>query len=133
MQRSLAYLRSKGYWAEPVEHFVTVATMPGGGFKRDVFHCVDIEALGVGHVLYVQTTTVGCMSEHITKIQGLPEFERIKRAAPGLRFELHGWDESRRGGGLQIVDAMTLETILDDRVMAGRRRRTRLCHQGQLL
>src|ERR1043166_159608 len=96
-QRSLKFLKDRGYWPEMVEHWksfgkpVNINGQMLAGVRRDLWHCVDIEALGVGHVLYVQTTSIGELAAHLTKIQGLPEFDLIKRAAPGVRFELHAW------------------------------------------
>lgn len=114
MQRSLNHLRALGYWPEITEYNLKRPGMRA--YKRDLFHCMDILAAGEGYLLGVQATDITSISTRLRKIQSLPEFEIIKRAAPGLRFEVHGWDGPR----VRIVDAMTMETISDNRILGGR-------------
>lgn len=63
-QRSLKYLRERGYTAEVVERWI-----PGANVRRDLFGFIDIVAVKVGFpCLGVQATTASNMSARRAKV-----------------------------------------------------------------
>lgn len=85
-QRSLKYLRDKGYAAEVVERFNIYSKT-----RHDLFNMWDIVALGTGEVgiTGIQTTSGSNVSARIKKLQANPLFTRWVDAGNGAY--VHGW------------------------------------------
>jgi hypothetical protein len=97
MQRSLGFLRSRGYHVEPVERWV-----PRLNVRRDLFHWIDLVAVhsSMPGVLGVQTTTGDHAAERLEKARGNPAL--LAWLAAGNRLVVHGWTKHKRkldGGG----------------------------------
>ena len=101
-QRTLNWLREKGYTVGTVERWVPKPGMPGGGFKQDYLGIIDLIALGADGVIGVQSTG-SAWSEHMQKlIVTNADMTRIWLETPGTTLLLIGWRKCKRrlpGGG----------------------------------
>lgn len=96
-QRSLKWLRDRGYIAAVVEQNVRIPAKfnePARVFKRDLFGFCDIVAVGkeFGSV-YIQVTSASNQAARRTKIEESEFWPIILKA--GNTIECHGW---RKGG-----------------------------------
>lgn len=112
--RSLAYLREQGYESQVVEQFVRTNA---GGFRRDLFGCIDVVAVRPGEVLGVQV----CRSDDVGKRQRKATLD--ESVAPklrmwleaGARFVLHGWDRPGTRKGQRFWELRKeIEVTIDD-------------------
>ena len=90
-QRTLARLREDGYLAAVVERYVRAPHLPGGGYRLDLFGCIDVIAVKPDETLAVQCFTTA-WSEHKAKLAE----EEVAAAlamwlSAGNRFQLWGW------------------------------------------
>lgn len=91
-QRSLKYLRDKGYTVEVVER----STNFGGRFRRhDLFGIADLIALGDNEVLLVQVTSASNVSARVKKITESEHLNAIRKANVGII--VHGWGKKSNG------------------------------------
>ena len=88
-QRSLAYLREKGYHAEVVEKY-----NPHTRTRKDLWGFADILAIRRHEVLAVQVTSVGNMSSRIKKIAESDLVGFVREA--GIGIEVHGWRKYKK-------------------------------------
>jgi hypothetical protein len=100
-QRSLAFLRKRGYTAEVCEQFKARVQGKGqaakfaGGFRKDLFGFADIIAFSPDETVAVQTTTRMQMTAHLRAYRrDLETAERIRRwlSHPTRRLVVHGWE-----------------------------------------
>ena len=86
--RSLEFMRKRGYVAEVAEKRLPI---PGKFVTRDLFGVCDIVALGVGHLVGVQTTSLPLIKPHMDKYatEGLEMLKAWMKS--GAKFEMHGW------------------------------------------
>lgn len=93
-QRSLKYMREKGFHAEVTEKWV-----PGANIRRDLWGFVDILCLGdSGDLVGVQSTSASNVAARITKITESPLLDRVRKA--GIRIFVHGW--AKKNGRWQV-------------------------------
>lgn len=97
-QRSLAYMREKGYHCEITEHW--------NGFARkrfDLWGFCDVLCLGAdGERVVVQTTSDSNVSARIKKIADSPVVGRVRKA--GFRIFVHGWRKVKGRWQVREVD-----------------------------
>ena len=89
-QRSLEYMRRKGYLCAVVErynHFVKR--------KNDLFGFIDIICVGENEVIGVQATSATNVSSRITKIAEHENVAAVRRG--GIRILVHGWAKRKSG------------------------------------
>jgi hypothetical protein len=86
MERSLIFLRKRGYEAEALERFMP---HPPPGHLKDVFGCDILGIAPAAPPVLVQTTSRSGMSSRKKK---LDEIEALKWWVLYARLELHGWD-----------------------------------------
>jgi hypothetical protein len=97
-QRSLKYMREKGFHAEVTEKWV-----PGANVRRDLFGFVDILCLGAdGAIVGVQSTSDSNVAARITKIAESPLVDRVRKA--GIRILVHGWKKVKGRWQVREVD-----------------------------
>jgi hypothetical protein len=84
--RTLQHLKKLGYTAQVVEQ-----TIRGKGmvFKRDLFGCIDVLALGNGVTLGVQACAGASHAARLTKAKQQPALPRWLFC--GNRFEVWSW------------------------------------------
>ena len=93
-QRSLKYLRDKGYFCEVVEKW-----NPWTKQRKDLWDWCDILAIRKGEVLAVQVTSSG-VAARIRKIVNSETIGVVREA--GIRVEVHGWTRSKKDGLFKI-------------------------------
>jgi hypothetical protein len=109
-QRSLAHLRRRGALAEVVERYVKT---PTGGFRRDLFKCIDIIALD-GGILGIQACRGDDAATRIAKIRSDAVWPKAERwLKEGGRLEVWSWAlrgpaDTRKRWTLK-VEAVTLD------------------------
>ena len=87
-QRSLAHLRRRGALAEVVERYVKT---PAGGFRRDLFRCIDIIALD-GGILGIQACRADDAATRMGKIRSDKVWPKAARwLKEGGKLEVWGW------------------------------------------
>lgn len=89
-QRSLARLKSQGYFTQVVEKW-----NPFARIRQDLFGAIDILAVraNMNGCIGIQTTTMGNVQARLTKAAALPAIRAFIMA--GNRFEVWGW--AKRG------------------------------------
>jgi hypothetical protein len=106
-QRSLAYYRKRGYYAEKTEHTVR---LPGGMvYHKDLHGFIDVVVLNEDEKINVQSTGWANMADRLNKIRtettGLGKNEmRISTIARwllkrGERIVIQGWKDKNKGKG----------------------------------
>ena len=84
-QRSLKFMRERGFHAEVVERWI-----PGANIRKDLFGFIDILCLGAdGSIVGVQSTSDSNVAARITKIADSPLVGCVRKA--GIRIVVHGW------------------------------------------
>jgi hypothetical protein len=97
-QRSLKFMREKGFHAEVTERWI-----PGANVRKDLWGFVDILCLGAdGVVVGVQSTSDSNVSARITKIAESPLVDRVRKA--GIRILVHGWKKVKGRWQVREVD-----------------------------
>src|SRR5689334_12750215 len=96
-QRSLAFLRGRGYMVAIVEKW-----NPHAKIRQDMWGLLDLVAIRKGETLGVQTTTLSNVAARVGKISD-SEAAPLIRAA-GWRIEVHGWRKLKSGWEPKIVD-----------------------------
>lgn len=85
-QRSLAYLRKRGWRVAITEHWNPFARV-----RQDLFGFIDLMAVHPERkAMGIQTTTTNNLQARINKALALPSCRDCLRG--GLRLEFHGWD-----------------------------------------
>lgn len=98
MQRSLKFMREKGYVAEVTERWI-----PGANVRKDLWGFVDILCLGdSGVIVGVQSTSDSNVSARISKIADSPLVGRVRQA--GIRIIVHGWKKVKGRWQVREVD-----------------------------
>jgi hypothetical protein len=96
-QRSLAYLREKGYFVSIVEHW-----NPWARIRQDLWGWCDLLAIKKDEVLAVQVTA-SAVSTRIKKIEESETVAKVREA--GIRIEVHGHRKNSKGKYvMRIVD-----------------------------
>lgn len=101
LQRSLKYLREKGFLVGKVEKWNAFAKV-----RQDLFGFIDLVALkpshfiGQGYTVGVQVTTMGHKQDHIKKITEHENYPIVK--ASGWNIELHSWRKLKSGWEVDI-------------------------------
>ena len=86
-QRSLAFLRGRGYRVAICEHWNHYAQK-----RQDLWGIIDLLAIKPGEVLGVQVTSYSNVSKHLTKIAESEAAPDIRAA--GIKIEVHGWHKN---------------------------------------
>lgn len=89
-QRSLKYLREKGYRVEVVEKW-----NPHVRRRQDLFGVIDLIAIRAGETLAVQTTSSSGVSARIKKIADAEATPDMRAA--GWKIVVHGWRKNSKG------------------------------------
>lgn len=107
-QHTLKYLRKHGMTCQVVEQYVRTKT---GGFRRDLFSCIDVVCLAGRDTIGVQATSYSNHAARVTKSLQVPEL-RLWLGAGNL-FLVMSWrkDESRnrwipRAEQIKLVDCV---------------------------
>lgn len=108
-QRSLKYLRDRGYTAQVVEHWNPFARR-----RIDLFGVLDVVAIrGDAYgVLGVQTTSGSNLAARRTK--ALDSDQLYIWLSSGNRFHLHGWSKRGAKGKRKLWTCRVVEVTLDD-------------------
>lgn len=88
-ERSLKYLREKGYLCAIVEKW-----NPHARIRQDLWGWCDILAIKKDEVLAVQVTSTA-VAARIKKIQESETIHRVREA--NIRVEVHGWSKNSKG------------------------------------
>lgn len=83
-QRSVKYLREKGYVVANVEKYNYFTKR-----KHDLYGCIDLLAIGDGETLAVQVTSKSNIKARINKIAEAEAFPEMLRSK--WRVIVHGW------------------------------------------
>ena len=109
VQRTLRELRNQGCICDMCEKWVMAPSLPGHGYRKDLFDFIDIVALAPDGILAIQACG-SSFAEHKRKMlknEYLPEW--IKS---GGRVELWGWRKIKRIRGRELkVWAARVEKI----------------------
>lgn len=89
-ERTLKYLRERGYTCFIVEHWNAHIKC-----RQDLFGFVDILALGENEVLGVQACNRSDVSKRIDKIANHKNVAAVRKS--GIRIEVHGWERMASG------------------------------------
>lgn len=89
-ERSLAFLRGRGYLVAVVERWNAHAKI-----RQDLFGVLDLLAVKPGEILGVQTTTGDNMSKRMSKFAESDLVPRLRES--GMRLEVHGWRKLASG------------------------------------
>lgn len=89
--RSMRYLREQGHDVDKAEHWLSFGPR-GGGVRKDLFGFIDIVAMNDDHLVGVQVTSRGHMSDRMKKAMDSPHFLRWCKHA---KFVVHGWDKHK--------------------------------------
>jgi hypothetical protein len=90
--RTLALMRSRGFYAEVVERFI-----PGANIRRDLFGVLDVLCLGDnGELVGVQCTSLSNVSARIKKIAESPLIARLRKT--NIRILVQGWQARKVAG-----------------------------------
>lgn len=96
-QRSLAYLREKGYLVEIVEHWNSFVNQ-----RKDLWGWCDLLAIRRDEVLAVQVTSSG-VAARVKKILASNTIDRVREA--GIKVHVHGWRRLADGKyHIRVVD-----------------------------
>jgi len=87
-QRSLKYLRERGFTVAITEHWNHYTQR-----RMDLFGFGDLLAVGNGCIILVQTTSGANTAARITKIKTECRDAAIAWLNAGGQFEVHGWRE----------------------------------------
>lgn len=84
-QRSLAYLRARGWTCD-------IAERKHGPISRDLFGAFDIVGFGpLCKCLLVQTTSKSNFASRVAKVRACPDLASL--LACGVAIEVHGWGD----------------------------------------
>lgn len=90
MQRSLAYLRGRGYHCEITEHW-----NPYAKIRNDLWGWCDILAVAPGGcLLAVQTTTMSNKTARVAKIRASKTYDLVRHL---VVIEVHAWRKLKTG------------------------------------
>lgn len=108
-QRSLRYLKAKGFICQVVEKYISFTHQ-----RIDLFHCIDILCIkkDVIGVLGIQTTTASNKSKHLDKIKAIPEIKIFLEA--GNKLILHTWSKKGARGKRKVWTLKEYEIFLKD-------------------
>lgn len=96
-QRSLKYLRDKGYTVDKVEWWNSFARI-----RKDAYGFGDLLACGKGKIALIQCTSYSNISARRDKIFMIPA--AYIWVASGGMIIIHGWKKLKRGAVLKRVD-----------------------------
>lgn len=97
-EKSLLFVRQRGYMAEVVEKFIKAPTAKFG-FRRDLFKIVDIVAISEEMTLGIQSTGIDQRKPHLDKLYG-EEIEKTLKWILGPRqLWLMSWRKEKRVRG----------------------------------
>lgn len=86
---TLNYFRKKGCVCQVVEQFIRI---PGkGGFKRDLFGCIDVLAIAGPDTIGIQTTDHTHHGDRLTKSIGIPELKNWLNPESKRKFLVVSW------------------------------------------
>lgn len=88
-ERTLAYLRERGYHPEVVEKWI-----PGARIRKDLWGFVDVLAIGPTHLLAIQCTSASNVSARVNKIAD-SELAPLLRTL-GILIHVHGWSKGKK-------------------------------------
>lgn len=88
-ERSLAFLRGRGYLVAVVERWNAHAKI-----RQDLFGVLDLLAVKPGEILGVQTTSGSNVSARLNKFADSEVAPKLREA--GMRLEVHGWTKGKR-------------------------------------
>jgi len=107
-QRSLKWLRQRGFTAAITEHW-----NPHARLRQDLFGFVDIVALcSVFGIVAVQTTSGPNMAARISKIRDLPAAKEWLEA--GGTIIVHGWRKVGARGKRKLWECREVRLMLVD-------------------
>lgn len=110
-QRSLKYLRDKGYTVA-----ITEKWNPHARVRQDLFGFVDLLAVRDGQTLAVQTTSASNLADRRKKViehENLPIL-----LSAGWQVVIHGWRKNSQKHWVVREDAILGEEDMTDRQMA---------------
>src|SRR5574343_733329 len=90
-QRTLKYLREKGYICAITEHW-----NPHARIRQDLFGFIDLLALGIDRIVAIQCTSGANLSARVQKIRSLADAVLWYRA--GGDILVIGWRKLKREG-----------------------------------
>lgn len=99
IQRSLGFLRTRGYTPAITEHWNHYAKV-----RQDLYGFIDILAIHTDHTLAVQTTVMSARAKRLEKILQEPYAYRWLQAYPHRRIELHAWRKLKTADSKWVVD-----------------------------
>ena len=110
-QRTLKYLRGKGYTVEITEHWNFY-----GRVRKDLYGFVDAMALrdGLTGALGVQTTTQSNMSARVKKILTECQENAVLWLRTGNRIVVHGWAKKGKKGKRKLWELKKRLITLED-------------------
>ncbi len=111
-QRSMEYLRDRGHTVQVVEKWVSIATMPGGGIRRDLFGCIDVVAMVDGKIVGIQCGATSGHSGHKKKCMAEPRL--IEWLQCGARFLIMSWEKQGPKGKAKRWKLREEELTLQD-------------------
>lgn len=88
MERTLKYLRDRGYHAEVTERWV-----PGARIRKDLWGFVDVLAISPTNMLAVQCTSASNVSARVKKIADSEHLPILRGL--GVDIHVHGWTNGK--------------------------------------
>lgn len=87
-ERTLKYLRDRGYYPEITEHW-----NPFSRTRKDLWGFVDVLALSQFEISAVQCTSASNVSARVRKIAESPVLPMLRTL--GVRIYVHGWTKGK--------------------------------------
>lgn len=82
-QRSLKFMRDKGYLCDVTEKWI-----PGANIRKDLYGFIDVLCVGE-NIVGVQSTSYSNVSARVKKIMESPNLPIV--AGAGIMVVVHGW------------------------------------------
>lgn len=111
-QRTMEYLRDRGHIVQVVEKWVSVASMPGGGIRRDLFNGIDVVALIDNRIVGIQCGATSGHSAHKKKLLAEPRMQMWLQA--GGRLLICSWAKQGPAGKAKRWTLREEELTLQD-------------------
>lgn len=98
VQRSLAYMRAKGYACAMSSWWNSHANI-----RQDLFGIIDFVAIGRGETIGVQPTSDngGNFSNHVKKVKASPYYQQLKES--GWLLVVHAWGNKGARGKPKMI------------------------------
>lgn len=105
--KTLAYLRKHGVTCQVVEQWVKTKD---GGFRRDLFNCIDVVAIAGCDTIGIQATSGDNHAARLTKSLAIPEL--ILWLQAGNKFLIFSWRKNSKNRWVPRADQIFYNALI---------------------